>query len=107
MKSITINEAVDILNDLLKTDKDITEYLFKQRVSCDEKDTVENSRYIFALQKDGKYSTSILGLFNAIFGDEQYRIAAEWSDERKELLRFLIFDIKEWEKENNEIKNNE
>lgn len=65
---VSVKEAIDLLNDALKTDRKSIEEMFKTRIKCTKKlmnhKTIQVRKYI----SDEFPTVGVLGLINGIFG---------------------------------------
>lgn len=90
---ITIEHAIDILNQAIQSDPDAMNKLIGTRINCGV--TLANHPTIQVMNDDGKYSVGILGLLNGIFGTDNNGngfIATVFDDQTGELIRFKRMD---------------
>lgn len=69
---VTPDQAIELLNDMLETDKEALEKLVNHRVDCNgelaEHETIQVRAYGEYYEKTGKYQVGMLGVLNGIFG---------------------------------------
>ena len=68
-KSITVDEAIDYLNNLLQTDEKAIKLLCLDRVECNN-ELAEHSRCFVEL-KNNKNSVGLLGVINGMFASDK------------------------------------
>ena len=87
--SITIEDAIDLLNQLVASDPEAAHNLVEQRVECTER--IREHPTIIVYQPDGeKLTVGFLGVLNGMFGADEDGwgpIAAVFEDDGK-LSRF-------------------
>jgi hypothetical protein len=69
-ESVTPQDAVDYLNDLLEKDYEAVEKLIFNRVQCNEALANHPTCQVMADQHD-KYEVGLLGVLNGLFGVDQ------------------------------------
>lgn len=91
---ITICDAINALNDMVKTDRATIKNLLSIRIECNE--ALADHPTVQVMADNHKYRVGLLGIINGIFGanDEGIGfIAAEYDDEGK-LMGFIPTPIK-------------
>ena len=88
--SVTIFQAIQMLNEALNLERTAISSMFNMIVPC--KGAVINSR-IECIKAGDTYCTTVLGLFNSIFGftvnDSTYRIFPIY-DNNQQILEFRL-----------------
>ena len=87
--SITLDEAIEILNEAVEADSDAMGFLITNRVACN--DSLRKHPTIqVALFNEQSYTVGLLGILNGLFGiDEKgWGAIAAVFDEDKKLLKF-------------------
>lgn len=88
--SVTLDEAIELLNSALKYDQEAMQQLVAARVPCN--DTLAEHPAIQVLEEGGQCKVGLLGILNGLFGvadDLSGAIAAEYGDDGK-LQRFVF-----------------
>lgn len=86
----TIQDCVNLLNDLLQNDYDTTFKLIETRYSISEQ--LQNSDVdVMCLVEDDVYTLGMLGVLQGLFMSEKERIVTVYSDDGK-ILKFDILD---------------
>lgn len=67
-RQITLVETVDLLNSLLKIDKEGISKLFQTRVKCNEALADHPTVQVFFNKKENRCYVGILGFLNGLFG---------------------------------------
>ena len=70
MKLVTADQAIEILNRLHQKDFWAIQKLFTYRVECN-KDLALDETCQVKQESDGKYTVSLIGIINAIFGIDE------------------------------------
>lgn len=76
-ESITIDDAVSVLNEALELDERTMRTLVLNRVQCN--DALAGHPTIQVLEKDGIYKVGLLGILNGLFGQTNGVIGADFS----------------------------
>jgi len=71
-KKVTPQHVIDLLNELLKTDRRATENLFGVRVPCNKKLAQHPSVQVLAYgNKKKRYMVGFVGILNGMFGTDK------------------------------------
>lgn len=65
-ETVTIDDVIKYLNELVYLDRKAIETLSDFRVDCNEK--IANHPTVQVVQKDNKFSVGLIGLLNGLFG---------------------------------------
>jgi hypothetical protein len=67
-ENVTADDAINLLNELLRIDKKAVEKVVFSRVECNEKVANHKSVQVGINEDDGGYEIGLLGILNGIFG---------------------------------------
>lgn len=87
--SVTLDETIEFLNELLKYDKPAIARLLQKRTSCNE--DLSNHPTVQVGGRDGTYVVGVLGILNGLFGINKNgwgEIIAVYDLETEDLVRF-------------------
>jgi len=94
-ETITIQDAVDVLNEALSLDSEAINALIKARVKCNE-DLSNHPSIQIGVNDDGSYRVGLLGIINGLFGADditQYgAIGAKMDDTTGQTIKFILMD---------------
>lgn len=68
-ESVTIDEVIEFLNEILAVDEDAIYDLVETRVACNP--ALANHPTVQVSLQDGKYTVGLLGILNGIFGTDE------------------------------------
>lgn len=89
-ESVTIQETVDFLNDLLNIDSTAISSLFSVRIACNKELADHETVQVGALSKNF-FQVGMVGILNGLFGIDQYgwgHISADYEDGK--VIRFRV-----------------
>lgn len=87
-ESVTLQETVDFLNELLVTDPTAISSLFSVRLACNKKLADHETVQVGALSKSF-FQVGMIGILNGLFGIDKYgwgHISADYEDGK--IIRF-------------------
>ena len=76
-QAVTAEQMIDLLNDVLKIDPEALQTLLAKRVPCN-KELADHPTVQIRDEGDNKYSMSLLGLLNGVFGVIGEGEKAQW-----------------------------
>lgn len=91
---VSIEETVDFLNELLKTDPVTVNSLLSMRTSCSEKMADHPTVQVGTIGKSTYYIVGLIGIINGLFGvddDDMGRITADYKD--GQITRFRLANV--------------
>jgi len=94
-ESVTINDVVLYLNELLDIDKDALSRLITEKRSRCNKALADHSTVIASDEGGGVFTVGLMGILNGLFGINEFGrgvLAARFKSERGDLVGFLRRD---------------
>lgn len=87
----TIQDVVNLLNELNELDHVAINDLATTRVKCNDK-IADHEKVQVISKTDGTTEVGILGILNGLFGTEKARIAAIFDDNDGDLINFAVIE---------------